>query len=215
MLVAARYISDCSTLHVARIDANHCLDFLFQVMHPPNGEEFGLGCTLCRDEKATVDVRKKMERDGVLEFLLRMKVITPGVAASLTAEYNARVAAAGSAAGDGKAPAAPPSGNDQLLKIYDDFHLTRGLAKAEKNKLKRGDMVVFLQRHAPSEDWLEVNNLSLERQQKISSLSRPRKKKERQRITRFYIDMLNALAKKIGGSGGGAGGRAVVGRPAQ
>lgn len=186
-------------------------------MHPPNGEEFGLGCTLCRDEKATVDVRKKMERDGVLEFLLRMKVITPGAAASLTAEYNARVAAAASAAGDSKAAAPPPpSDDDQLLKIYDDFHLTRGLAKAEKNKLKRGDMVVFLQRHAPSEDWLEVNNLSLERQQKISSLSRPRKKKERQRITRFYIDMLNALAKKVGGSsGGGGGGRAAAGRPAQ
>ena len=187
------------------------------MMHPPNGEEFGLGCTLCRDEKATVDVRKKMERDGVLEFLVRMKVLSPGNAAAMTAEYNARVAAAAKAAaaaadgaeaegsggaGDGgggggaPAPGATPR-DDQLLKVYDEFHMTKGLAKAEKSKLKRDDMVMFLQRHAPSEDWLEVNSLSLERQQKISGLARSRKKKERQRITKFYIDMLKSLSKKV------------------
>jgi len=160
-------------------------------MHPPNGEEFGLGCTLCRDEKATVDVRKKMERDGVLEFLVRMKALSPEAAGGFIA------AAKADGSGGASSSAGSKSGNDRLMKLYDNFHLTRGLAKAEKNKLKRVDMVKFLQRHAPSEDWLEVNNLSIERQQKVSSLSRPRKKKERQRLTRFYIDMLSGLANKV------------------
>jgi hypothetical protein len=111
---------------------------------------------------------------------------------------------AGAAGAAGPPPGTPSGGGggggagDDLLAMYDEYHMLHGVAKAAKNKFKRVDMVAFLLRHAPSEEWLTNNNVSIERQQRISMLSRPRKRKERQRITKLYMDVIAGLAKKVG-----------------
>eukprot|EP00501_MAST-03F_sp_TOSAG23-6_P000492 GSMAST32.ASY1.ANO1.506.1 assembled CDS len=150
--------------------------------HPPNGIEFGLGCTLCNDERQkNMDEARRVEdkrNKDILEFLDRMR-------------HPAFV-------GSTKDALMRPRGV-KLLQMYANFHRKEGRQRATAKAIQRTDMLCFLLRCAPMA-WLAQHNFTedeIARQQQLTSWNLSTRRKERKRITDSYFKFLQQNGENI------------------